>query len=75
MRLQSPLSDLSEILMRVKDSADQYKPTLSGNEAATRAALIDPILRALGWDTANADMVEVEKNISFDKRYSRLCTI
>ena len=61
MTIQSPLSSLSDILDQVKDSAALYGDTLRGSEAATRAALIDPILRSLGWDTANADMVEVEK--------------
>lgn len=61
MRIQSPLSHLSEILKQVVISAKQYHTTLSTNEAATRAVLIDPVLRALGWDTANVHMVEVEK--------------
>ncbi len=61
MRIQSPLSHLSEILKQVVISAKQYQATLATNEAATRAVLIDPVLRALGWDTANPHMVEVEK--------------
>jgi hypothetical protein len=36
---------------------------LSTNESSTRAVLIDPVLRTLGWDTANPFMVEVEKTI------------
>jgi hypothetical protein len=62
MRLQSPLGNLCEVLNQVKDSANKYKSTLSQNEAATRAVLIDPILRALGWSTSNTHMVEVEKS-------------
>ena len=62
MRLQSPLGNLCEVLNQVKDSANKYKSTLSQNEAATRAVLIDPILRALGWNTSNTHMVEVEKS-------------
>ena len=37
---------------------------LQNNEAATRAALIDPILRALGWDPANVRMVEPERMVA-----------
>ncbi len=61
MPIQSPLSNLSDVLMQIKDSAGQYQTTLKKNEAATRAVLVDPILRALGWDIANTNMVEVEK--------------
>lgn len=63
MRIQSPLSNLSDVLAQIKDSANQYQGTLKKNEAATRAVLIDPVLRALGWDTANTYMVEVEKTL------------
>ena len=63
MRIQSPLSNLSEVLRQVNASAKLYQATLASNEAATRAVLIDPILRALGWDTANTSMVEVEKTL------------
>lgn len=49
--------------MQIQESAKIYRETLKKNEAATRAVLIDPVLRSLGWDTANTNMVEVEKTI------------
>jgi predicted type IV restriction endonuclease len=63
MRIRSPLSNLSDVLSQVKEAASRYRDTLRKNEAATRAVLIDPVLRALGWDTANTYMVEVEKTL------------
>ena len=63
MDFKSPLSNLSEVLLQIQESANLYRETLRKNESATRAVLIDPILRALGWDTANTNMVEVEKTI------------
>ncbi len=48
----------------MKDSAVTYKDQLQNSEAATRAVLIDPVLRALGWNIANPTKVEVEKPIS-----------
>ena len=63
MRFQSPLSNLCDVLIQIQESANLYKTTLSRNEAATRAVLIDPVLRALGWNTANTNMVEVERTI------------
>lgn len=62
--MQSPLSGLSDVLKLVKSSAENYGGQLQRNEAVTRAVLIDPVLRALGWDVANPAMVEVEKPIA-----------
>ncbi len=63
MRYQSPLGNLRDVLLQIQESANLYKITLKKNEAATRSVLIDPILRALGWNTANTNMVEVEKTL------------
>jgi len=63
MPFNSPLSNLSETLIQIQESAKLYQETLKKNEAATRAVLIDPVLRSLGWDTANTNMVEVEKTM------------
>lgn len=41
---------------------------MSKNEAATRAALIDPVLRALGWDTAAVNLVLPEYAVSNKQR-------
>lgn len=62
--MQSPLSALCEVLKLVKSSAESYREQLQRNEAVTRAVLIDPVLRALGWEVANPAMVEVEKPIT-----------
>lgn len=63
MRYQSPLGNLRDVLIQIQESANLYKNILVKNEAATRSVLIDPILRALGWNTANTNMVEVEKTL------------
>ena len=63
IRFQSPLSNLCEVLHQVKEAAKLYDTTLRASEASTRATLIDPILHALGWDTANPHMVELEKTV------------
>lgn len=65
--MQSPLANLSSVLEMVRDSATSYEQTLKNNEAATRAVLIDPVLRALGWDVANPYKVEVEKTERYGK--------
>jgi hypothetical protein len=64
MPTSSPLASLLATLTQVCQSAQQNHALLLKSEAATRAALIDPILRALGWDTADVQMVEPEKTIN-----------
>lgn len=61
MRLQSPLGKIIDTLRRTRETALMYQSQLSKSEASTRSALIDPILRALGWDSANPNMIEFEK--------------
>src|SRR5712691_4162587 len=61
MSIKSPLASLVDVIRQAVESADRYGVTLRKNEAATRAVLIDPVLRGLGWDIANTSMVEVEK--------------
>ena len=65
MRIQSPLSNLRDVLIQVRDAAKTHQKTLQNNEDATRAALIDPVLHALGWRTAEVSMVEVEKKTPY----------
>lgn len=72
MPFSSPLASLYTVLQSVRLSAETNSPLLRKNEAATRAALIDPILRALGWDTANVQMVEPERTIGSELRVDYL---
>lgn len=64
MKIRSPLAGLMEVLEQIRQAAQLNKDTLGSNEAATRAVLIDPVLRSLGWDTGNPSMVEVEKTFT-----------
>ncbi len=64
MSISSPLTTLYHVLKNVAASVEANAGILQRNEAATRAALIDPVLRALGWDTGNVQMVEPEKTIN-----------
>jgi hypothetical protein len=63
MNYQSPLKDFCVVVEQVIETAftSPGNEILTNNEAATRAALIDPILRKLGWDISDPAMVEVEK--------------
>lgn len=68
----SPLAALSILVRQGAQNARLNAAILKKNEAATRATLIDPVLRALGWDTTNVRMVEPEKTIGSDLRVDYL---
>lgn len=72
LKMNSPISHLVDVLEKVRDSAQTFDFALKGNEAATRAALIDPVLRALGWDVANPERVLVEKTQTVQKKCLRV---
>ena len=52
-----PLESLLELVKTLSDRIDRHGSALRQSEALTRYALIDPLLRELGWDTANPEMV------------------
>ncbi len=55
-----PLEGLLALVERLRERIDAHGATLRGNEALTRSALIDPLLRELGWDTSDPHMVMPE---------------
>ena len=63
MNVKSPISSLRDVLAQVREVGVTYRAQLSGNEAGTRLALIDPVLTALGWNLANPMMVVVENTV------------
>lgn len=56
------LDDLNELVGRLKVRIEQHKDVLGKNETATRYALIDPLLTALGWDLSDPGQVQMEYN-------------
>jgi len=54
------LEELLSVLWSVRERAHRYKELLQKNEALTRYVLIDPVLRALGWDTEDPEQVRPE---------------
>ena len=51
------LESLLVLVETLKARIDEYGDRLRQSEALTRYALIDPLLRELGWDTEDPDMV------------------
>ena len=52
-----PLEELMDTIERLKGRIGQHHQLLRQSEALTRYALIDPLLRVLGWDTEDPERV------------------
>ena len=57
------LDELTKLVGTLKERIEQHRGVLNGNETATRYALIDPLLTALGWDFSDPKQVQMEYNI------------
>src|SRR5215211_9246860 len=54
------MAALSEVLAHVGERIERYRSSPPINEQNTKAALIDPVLRALGWDVEDVEEVHRE---------------
>ena len=54
------LDDLNDLVGTLKERIEQHRDMLSRSETATRYALIDPLLTALGWDLQDPGQVRME---------------
>ncbi|MFC7306817.1 hypothetical protein ACFQVC_21615 [Streptomyces monticola] len=54
------MNDLRAALVECARKIDDYRGRRKINEDNTKATLVEVVLRALGWDTSNADEVERE---------------
>ncbi|MXW29868.1 MAG: hypothetical protein F4X54_06715 [Chloroflexi bacterium] len=57
------LNDLVTTINGLRDQIATYRPELSKNEYRTRTVLIDPLLKALGWDVTDPGSVTVEYEV------------
>ena len=57
------LDDLKKTIETLRERIQAHRPYLEGYETRTRQALIDPMLRALGWDVGDPNSVELEYGI------------
>ena len=58
-----PLESLLELVETLRSRIDEHGDDLRLSEALTRYALIDPMLRELGWDTADPQQVVPEYRV------------
>ena len=59
-----PLDDLVSVIETLQQRIKDHGDSLRQNETRTRMALIDPLLRALGWDVADPGVVTPEYDVS-----------
>lgn len=59
-----PLEKLVSTIETLKERINTHGSDLAASEARTRAALIDPVLTALGWDTSDPEFVTHEIKLS-----------
>ena len=70
-RLTEPVA--SEIA-NLSDRIEQNRAAVSANETATRNYLIEPLLRSLGWDIADPDLVRPEYSAGHGRvDYALMC--
>jgi predicted type IV restriction endonuclease len=60
---KSDIDRLIEVINKLEGNKDKYHNYLEESELLTRYVLIDPLLRALGWDTENPSKVRVEHKV------------
>ncbi len=64
------LDDLQQVIEKLQEMIGRHRDYLSENETRTRQVLIDPLLRELGWDVENPDLVALEDQPATSKRES-----
>ena len=57
------LDDLVGVIEVLKERIATHGATLRQNETRTRAALVDPLLQVLGWNTADPALVTPEYRV------------
>jgi len=55
---------LEELIRKLRRKLNKYKIIYSQNEATIREQIVSPLLRALGWNSENPDLVIPECTIS-----------
>ena len=57
------LARLAETIERLRSRMTQHREHIGDHETRTRVILIDPLLRSLGWDTKDPEMVVHEYSV------------
>ena len=55
--------DLLDVINTLQRRVRDHEPSLKENEIRTRTTLIDPLLKILGWDVSDPEMVTLEYSV------------
>ena len=64
MKKQVDPKQLEKTVRELKERAGAYRDYIEGHETRTRVLLIDPLLRALGWDPEAPEEVQLEYKLT-----------
>lgn len=64
MKKQVDPKSLEKTVRELRRRAQAHSDYIKGHETRTRVLLIDPLLRALGWDPENPDEVQLEYKLT-----------
>lgn len=62
------IENLRRDLKEIKKSYEKYKKSCEGNENQTKKTLIDPFIKALGYDDRNPEEVHTEHTADSKKK-------
>ncbi len=57
------LDSLQRVIEKLRKMIEAHRGYLAGDETRTRQVLIDPLLRKLGWDVSNPNIVQLEYRV------------
>ncbi len=57
------LDNLQSAIEKLQKTIEAHRGYLAGDETRTRQVLIDPLLRKLGWDVSNPNIVQLEYKV------------
>ena len=57
------LDSLQRVIEKLQKTIEAHRGYLDENETRTRQVLIDPLLRKLGWDVSNPNIVQLEYRV------------
>ena len=57
------LGNLQSTIEKLRKTIEAHRGYLAENETGTRQVLIDPLLRKLGWDVSNPNIVQLEYRV------------
>ena len=58
------IRSVSQVIGKVKESIRSQRADLENSELRTRTVLIDPVLRALGWEVSDPTLVRLELGLN-----------